>query len=152
MAVKKKQSTLSRVSNYLKPTSFRKGMLLFAIAFAVLGGGALVVSHAATPGCINYTYKQGSSGHCVKDIQTLANFKLAVSPKLATDGSFGPATRYGVTQVQYAAGLTIDGVVGPNTWKTLCSDWSAIGRGGSFLGVYKTAYLDAGCSAIVPGQ
>lgn len=38
----KKQSKKSKVLNWLKPTSTAKGMLLFAIAFAIIGGSYMV--------------------------------------------------------------------------------------------------------------
>lgn len=37
----------------------------------------------------------------------------------SADGTFGPKTDKGVRQFQADQGLTVDGVVGPNTWKAL---------------------------------
>ncbi len=49
MAKKKSQSKLGKVVNWIKPTSVGKGMLLYAIVFAVVGGSYMVYrSFAAT--------------------------------------------------------------------------------------------------------
>jgi len=39
--------------------------------------------------------------------------------KLSVDGDFGPKTEDGVELWQKANGLIADGVVGPQTWKSL---------------------------------
>lgn len=44
------------------------------------------------------------------------------------DGSFGPATRNAVIQYQRSKGLSADGVVGCNTWRSLQEDVVANGR------------------------
>jgi peptidoglycan hydrolase-like protein with peptidoglycan-binding domain len=73
---------------------------------------AYTPSSSSTP-----TLQQGSSGTAVADLQR----RLAAagfSPG-AVDGSFGPKTAAAVTQFQRARGLSVDGVVGPNTWGAL---------------------------------
>jgi peptidoglycan hydrolase-like protein with peptidoglycan-binding domain len=62
--------------------------------------------------------KKGASGHPVKTLQRLLNFRGA-SPKLAVDGSFGALTDREVRDFQRSHGLTVDGVVGPKTWGKL---------------------------------
>jgi peptidoglycan hydrolase-like protein with peptidoglycan-binding domain len=39
----------------------------------------------------------------------------------ALDGIFGSQTQSAVMAFQRANGLTVDGIVGPNTWRALCS-------------------------------
>lgn len=55
--------------------------------------------------------KKGSKGEEVKKLQT----KLGIVP----DGDFGPGTESKVKEWQRLNGLTVDGVVGEETWKKL---------------------------------
>ena len=65
----------------------------------------------------NYpTLRNGSQGNFVYLLQYMLSqngFSLTV------DGSFGPNTLNAVTAFQTANGLTADGIVGANTWRTL---------------------------------
>jgi len=144
MPAKRKQTKLGRLGKFLKPTSPQKGALLFVIAFAVIGGGTLVASHAATLHCINYTYRQGSSGHCVSDIQGMLNYDEGAG--LAVDGSYGVKTTNAVKIRQafwnnvFHTNLAVDGVVGPNTWKIVCDP-----EKGPVPLSYQLYAKDAGC-------
>jgi len=95
------------------------------IAVVIIGGiGAYIfgTSHAAT--CRSYTFAQGSSGQCVKDIQGLLNYDLVglnSSKYLVVDGQYGPKTRDYVKLWQGMNGLPTDGVVGPQTWNQVCN-------------------------------
>ena len=63
--------------------------------------------------------RQGAKGLAVRRVQkrlTLAGYDAG-----DVDGSFGPATERGVRALQRSAGLTEDGVVGPNTWDAIDS-------------------------------
>ena len=65
----------------------------------------------------NYTLRQGAKGQETADVQAALvqrGFKVAI------DGDFGPATTQAVKDAQKAAGLTVDGVVGPATLAALC--------------------------------
>jgi peptidoglycan hydrolase-like protein with peptidoglycan-binding domain len=62
--------------------------------------------------------KKGASGHPVKTLQRLLNFRGA-SPTLVIDGEFGPLTDREVRDFQRSHALAVDGIVGPNTWKKL---------------------------------
>ncbi|WP_328917512.1 MULTISPECIES: GH25 family lysozyme [unclassified Streptomyces] len=62
------------------------------------------------------TVKQGQSGEAVRAIQYLLN---AHGTSLTVDGQFGPGTDTAVRTFQSAHSLTVDGIVGTNTWKAL---------------------------------
>jgi peptidoglycan hydrolase-like protein with peptidoglycan-binding domain len=40
-------------------------------------------------------------------------------PPLAKDGAFGPNTEYAVKDFQTKKGLSVDGIVGPQSWHAL---------------------------------
>jgi peptidoglycan hydrolase-like protein with peptidoglycan-binding domain len=60
--------------------------------------------------------RQGNSGSAVRAAQAALN---AHGYSLAVDGSFGPATNNAVRSYQSYYRLTIDGIVGPQTWRKL---------------------------------
>ncbi len=62
------------------------------------------------------TLKKGSRGSRVQKLQRQLNTSLSPSPKLATDGIFGPRTHQAVVQYQRALSLPADGIVGKKTW------------------------------------
>ncbi|MCJ1688848.1 peptidoglycan-binding protein [Rathayibacter sp. VKM Ac-2927] len=62
------------------------------------------------------TVSSGDSGEAVSALQVQLN---KVGASLTVDGAFGAATLAAVKSVQSAAGLTVDGVVGPQTWQSL---------------------------------
>ncbi len=65
---------------------------------------------------------KGSKGDSVKALQALLNgygYTDATEKALALDGSFGTATLYALKKYQDANGLTVDGICGVNTWKSL---------------------------------
>ncbi|GGM94619.1 GH25 family lysozyme [Streptomyces fuscichromogenes] len=72
------------------------------------------------------TLRQGSTGDAAVEAQCELN--LATKPSrytpIAADGSFGPATATRVEEFQRCAGLSVDGVIGPQTWAAL-NTWSA---------------------------
>ncbi|HSX52767.1 MAG TPA: hypothetical protein VLF90_00120 [Patescibacteria group bacterium] len=62
-AKKKKQSRATKVLNWLNPTSPAKSMLVFAIVFAIVGGGiAAYKSFAFTTSNHSYTYYANNPG------------------------------------------------------------------------------------------
>lgn len=63
------------------------------------------------------TLKYGSSGDEVKKLQETLN--ATGNYNLATDGKFGAKTQEAVKAYQKANGLTVDGIVGTNTWGAL---------------------------------
>ncbi|WP_151775066.1 peptidoglycan-binding domain-containing protein [Streptomyces abyssomicinicus] len=62
------------------------------------------------------TVKSGSTGSAVKAAQTQLN---VYNYGLAVDGSFGTKTKSATTAFQSKHSLAVDGVIGPNTWRTL---------------------------------
>ncbi|WP_354642150.1 peptidoglycan-binding domain-containing protein [Kitasatospora camelliae] len=68
------------------------------------------------------TIKQGASGDAVKQAQCYLNSSLT-GEQLAVDGEFGPVTDAAVRRFQVCAKITIDGIVGAQTWSFL-TFWS----------------------------
>ena len=66
--------------------------------------------------------RQGSSGPDQAQVQTWLN-GLDNDPRLTVDGKFGPATEKAVRAFQQSVGLSVDGVVGSNTWNALAMSY-----------------------------
>lgn len=87
-------------------------------------------THWAVPKCVegdvpmptNPTLKKGSKGEYVTKLQTLLKEKGYDLGKWGVDGDFGSATLAAVKAFQKANGLTVDGIVGKNTWNALLKD------------------------------
>ena len=60
--------------------------------------------------------QSGSQDHPVSTLQHLLR---AHGQNVAVDGIFGPLTEAAVKAIQTGGGLTVDGVVGPQTWPAL---------------------------------
>ncbi len=133
------------------PSSKKKFLPLLVVGLvAVVGVYMLVQSRAAT-GCVASPIEaKGSSGNCVRYIQTLANHKLPVlgCRSLAVHGSFTSSTHNGVICIQRAWGLTQHGKVGTGTWRALCSTETKPGKGGPFTSAEASAARSAGCSTL----
>ncbi|WP_255949485.1 GH25 family lysozyme [Streptomyces odontomachi] len=74
-----------------------------------------IVGPSTWQSLISYV-KEGDSGPATKAVQAELNEHGAA---LEVDGEFGAATRAAVVSFQSGAGLTADGIVGPNTWQAL---------------------------------
>lgn len=73
---------------------------------------------------VSYLAESGytRTGEQVKTVQRLLNamgYKGSDGKALTVDGIFGTNTDYAVRRFQKAEGLTVDGIVGPATWKKL---------------------------------
>lgn len=99
--------------------------------------------------CVDRTFVEGDAGGCVTDIQDLANWKDAVSPKIKVNGSYNVATRNGIAQMQVAYSLPKSGRVEPSTWKALCSNTTTPGHPVVFTGAAKDAYNSAQCKNLL---
>jgi peptidoglycan hydrolase-like protein with peptidoglycan-binding domain len=58
----------------------------------------------------------------IKHLQLMLNQRGGF-PVLIEDGAFGPATEASVRHYQQNENLTVDGVVGKQTWTSLLSKW-----------------------------
>jgi murein L,D-transpeptidase YcbB/YkuD len=70
------------------------------------------------------TVKKGSQGDAVRGVQEEFQFRnLSGDPSkgLQVDGIFGPNTDAAVRGFQQALQITVDGIVGPVTWRALVS-------------------------------
>ena len=66
--------------------------------------------------------REGDTGNAVANLQYYLNYLSGFYesvPPVAVDGSFGPATRAAVIDLQNTFGLVADGIVGPLTWSRL---------------------------------
>jgi peptidoglycan hydrolase-like protein with peptidoglycan-binding domain len=70
-----------------------------------------------TWGALAPTVRAGSSGDAVRALQVELNAKRRLS--LPVNGSFDAATDTAVRNFQTHAGIGVDGIVGPTTWKNL---------------------------------
>lgn len=120
--------------------------------------------------CVGQTFSNGSSGHCVTDIQTIANYMehsgLTQCPfvggaQLTVNGTYDLNTVAQVHAVQewascyakqegFTSNVPQDGTVGKNTWSELCTYGytdplrSAATKAGATIAAGK----DAGCEQL----
>lgn len=110
----------------------KKQLVILCIIFVVVAAGALtaILTHGSSKevsqagACVNRTYKAGSSGQCVSDLQNLANWAAygIDGPRyIKVTGSYGPSTTAAVKTFQSNFGLTVTGVVTPKDWHSLCN-------------------------------
>jgi Putative peptidoglycan binding domain len=93
-------------------------VVAFVLVFA--GVGAFYVQRSEAAGsCVWYTFRQGSSGQCVKDVQyELVHLGYGNMP---IDGIYGPLTASEVSHFGFSyAGINNSGQVGSRTWSALC--------------------------------
>jgi len=88
------------------------------IVLGLLLGMTLSSQQVTAVGCS--TIRRGSRGACVQQAQTKLGL-LGFLPSTQNDGVFGPNTEAKVREFQTYAGLTADGIVGPQTWAKLDS-------------------------------
>lgn len=83
-----------------------------------------------TPTYPGSSLQQGSSGDTVRCIQSyVGQVKKAHNlnyPMPVVDGQFGSITKEAVMGFQATYGLQIDGIVGPDTWQRLASEFNLI--------------------------
>jgi peptidoglycan hydrolase-like protein with peptidoglycan-binding domain len=77
-----------------------------------------------TWGALVIVLASGSTGDAVRGLQEEFRFRDQSGGQghpLAVDGIFGPQTATSVRGFQQALGITVDGIVGPLTWRALVS-------------------------------
>lgn len=116
----------------------KKYFLILIILFLFMG---VSDCYAATLDCNAGTLRKGYSGERVRVLQTMLNEKQKCG--LAVDGIFGNKTETCVKNYQASHGLTVDGLVGRNTCKSL--------NGGSSTSAF-TNYTDSNDYAVVTGD
>ena len=67
------------------------------------------------------TLSIGSTGHDVRRLQRIFVITKALPPS-GIAGSFDATTEQAIKDFQQGAGLTVDGIVGPQTWQALPAD------------------------------
>ncbi|HVK25324.1 MAG TPA: peptidoglycan-binding protein [Actinokineospora sp.] len=121
------------------------GLILAAVLTALLGVTLTATPAAAATTLCSVTLQQGSSGDCVRKLQTRLNeWGLNNGNQLTVDGAFGPTTRDRVEAFQGRNRLTVDGVVGPNTRTALAA------AGSEGLSVSSDATVAAAIRAVFP--
>ena len=77
-----------------------------------------------TPKYPGHLIEYGSTGMYVKEVQQQLNKD---GDNVGTvDGDFGPKTLAGVKEFQKSHGLTVDGIVGPETWNALFNSGTVV--------------------------
>ncbi|WP_329740860.1 peptidoglycan-binding domain-containing protein [Dyella sp. A6] len=108
----------------------------FNMAMAELGLGPKVRVADHSSGRAGDVLRYGDHGAAVRDLQAVLS-ELGCTDDtghlLLADGKFGVATRSAVEGFQRTRGLTIDGQVGPATWRAIDSEMSMLRRGTASL-------------------
>ena len=93
--------------------------------------------------------RTGSTGSAVEQVQfwlnTLAQYESAI-PSLAVDGRYGAATASAVRAFQRRYGLTVDGVVGRETWNAIYNEFRSIQSDNGTPNAYPGTALREGVS------
>ena len=93
--------------------------------------------------------RTGSTGSAVEQVQfwlnTLAQYESAI-PSLAVDGRYGTSTASAVRAFQRRYGLTVDGVVGRETWNAIYNEFRSIQSDNGTPNAYPGTALREGAS------
>ena len=157
--------SLILTGGYMKTLKIAMLSGLAALTIGVVGVLATPVQASAYSGttgrgCTAYQYRRGNSSTCVRYIQQMLNGTNAIygfyygGALLSVDGSFGPMTETQVKRFQGMMSLKVDGIVGPNTWNSLCYLAGQIAfrlyPSGSLMRTAWDAAYDAGCYVEAP--
>ncbi len=100
--------------------------------YSTISSGCIPTSGAGDEAYPSTPVRQGQSGDNVRYIQNTLNIIRTVFPqipRLSVDGRFGGQTLSAVQAFQRIAGLTVDGIVGRNTWNRLNDFSTAVSNG-----------------------
>ena len=93
--------------------------------------------------------RTGSTGSAVEQVQfwlnTLAQYESAI-PSLSVDGRYGASTASAVRAFQRRYGLTVDGVVGRETWNAIYNEFRSIQSDNGTPNAYPGTALREGAS------
>lgn len=115
-------------------------------------GCAYLVPKKVTPKstpfiCVKHEFgtKVNSNNICVEYIQNMLN--IANGAKLQRDGDFGPKTYAAVKawQTKQSPKIQVDGIVGVQTWGTLCANKNDKIKDPNLLAAYILTAHNAGC-------
>ncbi|MFI3168483.1 MAG: peptidoglycan-binding protein [Faecalibacterium sp.] len=105
-----------------------------------------LLSPGSRPGTFPGTLRQGSTGTAVRELQyylyLLGTYESSI-PAIGIDGNFGAATLAAVRAFQAFAGLTVDGIVGAQTWNALYQLASRLRASGEVLTITSMPYPGA---------
>jgi peptidoglycan hydrolase-like protein with peptidoglycan-binding domain len=100
------------------------------------------------------TLSIGATGHDVRRLQRIFVMTKVLTPSSIT-GSFDATTEQAVKDFQQGAGLTVDGIVGPQTWQALPADPNtptlSRGASGNSVTALQNGLKKYGTSATDPG-
>ena len=102
-----------------------------------------LLSSSLRPGEYPGVLRNGSSGTAVRELQFYLYIMSAYEssiPSVSIDGQFGSSTEAAVRAYQRFAGLTVDGVVGRNTWDSLYGKASALRTSGPVVTLERLPY------------
>ncbi len=101
-------------------------------------------------GCATLRFSKGSKTGCVNHLQALYNYhakRLWGGSPIPVDGDFGPVTDSALRSYQTRMSLVVDGVVGPQTWGSLCTPPNGSSPGSAVPADFPlTRARDAGCA------
>ena len=102
-----------------------------------------LLSSSLRPGEYPGVLRNGSSGTAVRELQFYLYIMSAYEssiPSVSIDGQFGSSTEAAVRAYQRFVGLTVDGVVGRNTWDSLYGKASALRTSGPVVTLKRLPY------------
>ncbi|MFC7456916.1 peptidoglycan-binding protein [Brachybacterium sp. GCM10030267] len=123
-------NTLRAVKNFQSSARIAVDGVVGPNTWGALAGGSSSGSGTSAPSSSQPKLREGSRGSAVRTLQSALNDR---GSSLTVDGVFGSRTASAVRGLQSAAGIKVDGVVGPNTWNAVYSD-VRISDGGSSRG------------------